>query len=248
MYIKQLTSILIRVTMLASAFAAAVMVGSNAVHAQGTASPLRDHLDGSRLAARRDSFVVVIQGAPRGWQVLSVAREGDGWTLGDAVAIDGMVSQASTMRFDARLDELSLRQEGVMMGKPMRITLDAAGGRVKGTALTPSNPAGELAIDVPHTDGLVDDNAVASLLAIVHWREGLQIAFPVLASGTGTVSQFTLRTLGKETVSVPAGQFDTWQVELRMNRARMVANITTAAPYRVVRMSSGPAFEMQLAR
>lgn len=33
-----------------------------------------------------------------------------------------------------------------------------------------------------------------------------------------------------------------------MERARMIANVTTTAPYRVVRMSNGPAFEMQLVK
>lgn len=244
MRLNNITSFAIRTFVLAAAFVSE----SAAAHAQTVAAPLRDHLDASRLEARRDSFVVVMQGAPRGWQVLSVARNGAGWSLGDAVTIDGMVSQSSTIRLDARLDEMSLRQEGVMMGKPMRIALDVSGGRVTGTALTPSNPGGELAIDVPHADGLLDDNAVTSLLAVVRWRDTLDIAFPVLASGKGTVSQFTVRTLGKETVTVPAGQFDTWRVEVRMERSRMIANVTSAAPYRIVRLSNGPAFEMQLVK
>lgn len=235
-------------TIRASLLAAAMLLGGVSLQAQSAPSPLREHLDPSRLQARRDSFVVVLQGAPRGWQILSVAREGAGWTLGDAVTIEGMVSQASTVRLDAQLNETSLRQSGLMMGKPMRIALDVGNGRVTGTALTPTNPSGELAIDVPHTDGLLDDNAVASLLSAVRWRDGFEIAFPVLASGKGTVSPFTLRAVGKETISVPAGQFETWRVELQMNNTRMIANVTTTAPYRTVRMSNGPAFEMQLVK
>lgn len=216
--------------------------------AQATATPLRPHLDAARLQPRRDSFVVIMRGAPRGWQVLSAARDGAGWALGDAVTIEGMVSQSSVIRFDARLDETSLRQEGTMMGKPMRIALDRSSERVRGTALTPSNPAGELPIDVAHVDGLLDDNAVTPLLSAVRWTEGLTVTFPVLASGKGTIAPFTLRALEQESVTVPAGTFDTWRVELQMDRAKVIANVTTAAPYRVVRMTNGPAFEMQLVK
>ena len=135
-----------------------------------------------------------------------------------------------------------------MMGKPMRITLDVSGLRVTGVALTPINPSGELAIDAARTPGLIDDNAVTPLLAFVRWRDGFAASFPVLLSGKGTVTDFSVRTLGLEHVTIPAGQFDTWRVELQMGQARMVANVTTAAPYRIVRMSNGPAFEMQLIR
>ncbi|MES3036191.1 MAG: hypothetical protein V4813_19470 [Gemmatimonadota bacterium] len=237
-----------RSTALAVTLAAASLLTTARLGAQPVRGTLREHLDPTRLVAGSDSFVVIMRNAPRGWQRLSVARDGTNWLLGDALAIDGMMSQASTIRLDAALNESSLRQEGLMMGKPMRIALDTRQGRVTGTALTPSNPAGEIAIDVPQVEGLVDDNAVTPLLAIVRWRDSLAFSFPVLASGKGTVADFTLRTLGKESVTVPAGQFDTWRVELQMERARMIANVTTAAPYRVVRMSNGPAFEMQLVK
>ena len=230
------------------ALVAASAMCSTALLGQSAPIPLRDHLDPSRFQARRDSFVVIMRGAPRGWQVLSTTRDGAGWALGDAVSIEGMVSQSSVIRLDARLDETSLRQEGTMMGKPMRISLDASGNRVTGVALTPSNASGELTIDVARMPGLLDDNAVTPLLAFVRWHDGFSASFPVLASGKGTVAEFSVRTLGTEQITVPAGQFDTWRVELQMAQGRMVANITTAAPYRIVRMSNGPTFEMQLVR
>ena len=86
------------------------------------------------------------------------------------------------------------------------------------------------------------------LVAYVRWREDFSAVFPILSSGKGTVSDVSVRTLGKEQVTVPAGQFETWRVELQMGVSRLVANITTAAPYRIVRMSNGPMFEMHLVR
>lgn len=227
------------------AILATVLTFATPLHAQ---TPRREQVDVSRIQARRDSFAVMLRGTERGWQVLSASRDGGGWVLGDAVNISGMVSQASSMRFDARMNEQSLRQEGTMMGKPMRITLDARNGRMTGTALTPSNPSGELAIDVPLTEGMIDDNAVTSMLAYVPWRDSLTATFTVLSSGKGTVSTFTAKATGTEAVTVPAGTFDAWRVELQMTNARVFAYVSTSAPYRIVKMSNGPAFEMVLVK
>ncbi len=210
-------------------------------------STLRDAIDPSRLRVGTDSFAVILQGKTKGWQRLSVARDSKGWQVGDAITIDSMVSQGSIVRFDADLHERSLRQEGVMMGRPMKISLDWQNGRVQGTAMTPSSgPSGSLSIDTVALTGVIDDNAVAPLLAAVRWRDSLDFSFPVLSSGKGTVSQQRLRVVGTESTTVPAGVFDTWKIELRADRSVMIANVTKTAPYRVVRMRNGPAFEMQL--
>ncbi len=210
-------------------------------------STLRDAIDRSRLRVGTDSFAVIMQGKTKGWQRLTMARDGKGWQVGDAITIDSMVTQGSIIRFDADLQERSLRQEGVMMGRPMKISLDWQNGRVQGTAMTPSSgPSGSMSIDTVALTGVIDDNAVAPLLAVVRWRDSMEFSFPVLSSGKGTVSQQRLRVVGTESTTVPAGVFDTWKIELRADRSLMIANVTKTAPYRVVRMRNGPAFEMQL--
>lgn len=219
---------------------------SSSLTAQAT--PLREFLDLTRFRAASDSFVVLLRGEAKGWQKLSSTADGASWTVGDALAITGMGTQSSSIRLDARLEQQALRQEGMMMGKPMKITLDWHDGRITGRALTPSHPAGELAIDVAQVPGLVDDNAVTPLLAYVRWREGLDFTFPVIASGKGTLSAFAVKVLDSERVTVPAGEFDTWRIQLTMDRSRMIANVTKSAPYRVVRMSNGPMFEVQLVK
>jgi hypothetical protein len=210
-------------------------------------APFRDQIDRSRLRAGTDSFVVMLQGKAKGWQRLTMARDGEGWQVGDAISLDSIVTQSSVVSFDADLQERSLRQQGSMTGRDMKISLDWKDGRVRGSAMTPvSGPTGALTIDTTVAPGIIDDNAVAPLLAAVRWRDSLDFAFPVLSSGKGTVSQQRARVLGSERTTVPAGQFDTWRVELRADRSVMFVNITRSAPYRVVKMSNGPAFEMHL--
>lgn len=127
-----------------------------------TQTTLRDQIDRSRLRAGTDSFVVILQGKAKGWQRLTMSRDGAGWQVGDAITIDSMVTQSSVVRFDANLQERSLRQEGVMMGRAMKISLDWNDGRVRGQALTPINgPVDPVMIDTIAAAGVIDDNAVA---------------------------------------------------------------------------------------
>jgi hypothetical protein len=212
-------------------------------------STLREHIDVARLRVARDSFVVILQGKPKGWQRLTTARDGKGWVFGDAVSVDSFVTQSSTISFDAQLEEQSLRQDGMMMGRAMQISLDWQSGRVRGRSMTPSSgPAGAIAIDTSVTLGTIDDNAVMPQLSAVRFREGFAVEFLVLASGKGTIALQHLRVVGSEPVTVPAGQFDTWRVELRAERSATFVNVTKSAPYRIVRISNGPAFEMLLVK
>jgi hypothetical protein len=210
-------------------------------------SALREHIDRDRLRPASDSFVVMLRGKASGWQRLRTTRLRDGWQLSDAITLDTIVTQESVSTLDANLDERSLRQEGLMMGKPMKIVLDWAAGRVKGSSMTPTaGPAGTLHFDTVAVAGAVDDNAVTPLLAAIRWRDSLDITFPVFSSGRGTTTNHRITVTGTEAITVPAGQFDTWRIEMRADRSLMIANVTRTAPYRLVRMQNGRAFEVLL--
>lgn len=236
---------ILRIVRTAAVWLVGLSLTTRALHAQPT---LRALLDPARLTASRDSFVVLLQGQPRGWQRLVRSSTSSGWTFEDAVSVTGVVSQSSKVTMNAALAEQSLRQEGDMSGQAMRISLDFANGRVKGVANTPTHPDGPVMIDTTVAPGVIDDNALLSLLVAVPWRDSLTLTAPYLTSGKGLIERATLRVLGAETATVPAGAFDVWRVEMTMGRSRTIASITRQAPYRIVRIQLGPSFEMQLVR
>lgn len=210
---------------------------------------LRDAIDPARLRVSRDSFVVMLQGKPRGFQRLTAVQTPTGWQLGDAVTVDSMVTQSSLTTLDHTLRDQSLVQEGIMMGKPMAINLVFANGRVRGRSMTPtSGPTGSLDIDTTIADGVPNDNVVLPLMAAMRWKEGTSFTAPVLATGRGAISEYTFRVVGAESVTVPAGQFATWRIEQRAQRSVTFVNVTQTAPYRIVRVSNGPVFEMLLVK
>ncbi|WP_309669899.1 hypothetical protein [Gemmatimonas sp.] len=226
----------------------APLAAATAQSAAPPVSALRDHIDRAQLRAQSDSFVVLIQGTPRGGQRIGMRPTATGWELQDAIAIGTMVQQSSSIVLNAALEETTLRQRGVMSGRPMTIALDFANGRVRGTADTPSNgPAGALAIDTEVAPAVVDDNAVTPLLTALRWREALDIRFPVFTSGKATVVTYRVRVLGADTVTVPAGTFDSWRAELTTGSSSLLLHITRATPYRILRMTSvGTPFDVQL--
>jgi Protein of unknown function (DUF3108) len=222
------------------------LVGAAPLTAQTT---LRDAVDPARLRVARDSFVVMLQGKPKGFQRLTAVQTPTGWQLGDAVTVDSMVTQTSLTTLDRALRDQSLTQEGVMMGKPMAINLAFANGRVRGRSMTPtSGPTGSIDIDTTIADGVPNDNVVLPLMAAMRWKEGLSFTVPVLSTGRGTIADYTFRVVGAESVTVPAGQFSTWRIEQRAQRSVTFVNVTQTAPYRIVRVSNGPVFEMLLVK
>lgn len=229
--------------------ACACVVTATALPAQQPpAQSLQQHLDPARLRSVRDSFVVMLQGKESGWQRLTAAQQGTEWHVGDAITIGGMVHQESAVVLDASLRQRSLRQEGEMQQVPMKITLDFANGRVSGSALTPTGGAVAVPIDTAVGPTVLDDNAILPLLVGVRWRDSLAFAFPVLASGKGTTDHWSVRVLGQETTTVPAGTFDTWKVEMQSGRSRSMVYVTRGAPYRIVRVQNGPVFEVLLVK
>ena len=235
---------------LAIALLAALPAAVSAQSAPPAVTALRDHIDRTQLRAHADSFAVMIQGTPRGWQRVAMRPTPTGWELSDALAIGSMVQQSSRITLNAALEETSLRQSGVMSGKPMAISLDFVNGRIRGTADTPTNgPTGARAIDTTVSPAVIDDNAVTPMLVALPWSESFDIRFPVLASGKGTIATYRLRVLGADTTTVPAGTFDSWRAELTTGQATLLLHITRGKPHRIIRMTSvGTPFDIQLVK
>lgn len=231
--------------------------GAEALSAQATdsrsAAGLQAHLDPSRLRVTSDSFAIVANGAPRGSQRLSWSRPASGgWEMRDLSTFTAAVEQESIMTLDSKLREQSLRQTGTMRGAAMDIALDfrtvPSGVQVTGHATTPS-ATGTVTFDTVVAAGTLDDNAVSPLMGAVRWKEGLDVTFPVMSSGKGTVTPYRMRVLAADTVTVPAGHFDVWRIEQLVGRRSVMFYVTRRAPFRVVRMTQvGTPFDVVLVK
>jgi hypothetical protein len=214
----------------------------------GAQESWRQHADIARARVAVDSFSVIVAGRTIGWQRLGWAKDGTDWIMSDEIALTG-VAQRSEVRFTSALVEQGLRQEGTMGSSAMKISLDRIPGRMRGTALTPSGGPTPAVIDAEAGDDVIDDNAISVILPLIRWREGLTFTVTVLSSGKGTSERFAATVVGRRTVVVPAGSFDVWQVALAGTRYVLEADVTTGAPYRVVRFGPrGAPMSAQLVR
>jgi dipeptidyl aminopeptidase/acylaminoacyl peptidase len=95
---------------------------------------------------------------------------------------------------------------------PMQIEYEVSGGKAAGTMQMGGQPRPfEIALEGP----LFADGAVSTiLLAALPLAEDFTTAYRVLDIQTRRTRLFTLKVAGSETVTVPAGAFECWRVEL----------------------------------
>ena len=190
-----------------------------------------------KLQASRDSFVVLVQGQPRGYEVISLQKTGAGFTLQDDTNLMPMMQQHTEVTISSQGAMQQVSQKGTAGGQATSIDVKYAGGKASGMAMSPG-PDGAIkhvmvGSDVPA--GAVDDNSVLPLLTAVEWKPGLTFTLPVFASGMNQLHSATFTVLGTEKVTVPAGTFDAYKVSITGLTAPMTVYVNTAEPHRVLK-------------
>ena len=207
-------------------------------------------IDMAALVPRSDSFSVVVQGRPFGFQRVTLEKTADGWRYSDDTQIGPIVQQHTEVTFGNDLQMRAVKQSGKMQGQDMKIDVTYAAGRAKGSATTPG-PQGmkSVAFDTTVTAGSIDDNAVTALIPAMRWAAGAKIRVPEFASGKGESRVTSLNVVGEEKVTVPAGTFNTWKVEVTGGEQPATFFVSKDSPHRLVKivLSAAPV-EIQLAK
>ena len=208
-------------------------------------------VDMSQVAAVADSFTIVINGNPLGTMSHRVEKTGDGIRITERMSIaNGMVAQATDLMLSAKGEMRSVKQTGSVQGQQTSIDATYAGNRVKGTATTPA-PGGPKTVsyDTTIVAGSIDDNATLAALPTLPWSKTATFSIPVFGSGQGTQRMVTYKVTGTQSLTVPAGTFDTFVVETSGGPAPVTLYITTAKPFRVVKLApQGSPMEVVLAK
>ncbi len=206
--------------------------------------------DASQLKASRDSFVVFVQGNALGQSVISVEQATAGWTLKENTSImNGMIAQQSTLQIDAALSPTSLQQGMSMQGQQLKTDVAFAGGRAKGSAQTMTQQGPKsLTIDTELPKGTIAADAITAALPLFRWADKATFTVNVFAAGKGTVEPIKLAVVGSESVTVPAGTFDTWKIEQTGGESSSVYYVDKQSK-RLVRIAPvGQPIELRLAK
>ena len=194
--------------------------------------------DASKLVARTDSFSILVQGNPFGYQRSTLAKGADGFQYVEESQIGPILTQKTEVTLSGTGEVRKVTQAGKVQGQDMKIDVVVADGRATGSATTPG-PQGmnTVTVDTEVPAGIIDDNGLTALLPALPWSADATWSFPVLSSGEGTVKTYTLKVTGTESVTVPAGTVETYKVEMSGGQQPVTMYITTAAPHQVMKIT-----------
>jgi hypothetical protein len=142
----------------------ALVVAAAVLAAQGP-------LDASRLGGTRDSFVVLVRGQVRGFEVTTVERTSSGIFVTDVTDLMPVMRQLTHVQLSSGGGVVSVKQEGTVQGQPISTDVAYAQGRATGLARTLGRDGKirEIVVDERVPPGVVDDNAVLALLPAIEW-------------------------------------------------------------------------------
>jgi zinc protease len=196
--------------------------------------------DRSQIVARSDSFQALVQGNPFGSQVTTVVTSPDSIVFTEATTLGPMVQQRTTVVLSTA--DLGMRrtdQTGTIQGQQAEIHLVYANGRVKGSAIVPQAGGTPKTVPVDTTvpAGAIDDNVISLIVTALPLAEGKSFSLNVFSSGEGVTKVATIKVAGVENVTVPAGTFSAYKLEISGMQLPVVMHVSVDSPRRLLRVA-----------
>jgi zinc protease len=198
-------------------------------------------LDASQLVARRDSFQVTVQGNPFGYMTAQVDRADTAIIYSEETQIPAVgLQQRTTVVLDpGSLAVRSVVQTGTGGGQAMETRLSYSGGRVSGRAQTPDPRAGApkvVEVDTALAEGTTDVNAFQPLVAALALAQGASFTVPAFEASENAVRSMNVKVAALQDVTVPAGTFPAFRIEVSGAQQPFVFYVTTQSPRRLVKI------------
>ena len=195
-------------------------------------------LDPAQLVSRSDSSRVVVQGNPIGATVSAVRRTADSLVYTERSVLGGVFEQSTTIVFDPT--DASVKdvvQTITQKGKKAETRLTYGDGRVKGHGAGPQPDGGvrEFDVDTAVAAGTYDASAVPVIVPALPLAPGQTFNLSFFSSDENTLKVLSFKVGAPEPVTVPAGTFQAYRVDVTGSRVPFVMYVTTATPRRVVK-------------
>lgn len=202
-----------------------------------TASALT--IDPTEVVARRDSFLFMVQGREFGTQISEVRKTADSLVYDEALSMGPMGNQHTVVQFDPKSFAVrQVDQTGQVGGQASAIHLRYGAGRVKGDVSVPQ-PTGtprSFTVDTTVSADTYDDNALSLLVPALPLAPGKTFNVGVFSSGDGESRVLSVKVGAADTLTVPAGKFTAYHVDITGGQAPVIFYVTTTAPRRIVRI------------
>ena len=196
--------------------------------------------DAAHIVARRDSFQITMQGNVLGYQLIELAVTADSLLYDPTVSIPmAGIGMNTVLRIDpTTLLPTSYDANGMMMGQNIESHLVYTDGRVSGTVQSPSptGTVGTTEVDTTIAEGVSDMTTLQALLPALPLEAGASLDYLVFDDSDASTSTVNLRVSGPEEVTVPAGTFSAFRIDLTGGEAAFVIYVSVTAPRKTIKM------------
>jgi hypothetical protein len=203
--------------------------------------------NGERLEPGERTYEVVANGSPAGSATYRLERDAEDWVSTVTVAASG-TTQRTRLRFSA-LDFGPREVSQVIAQGPVQIDVEVTvtNGRLVGRVELPAALGGARDYDEELAPGTLLAGMDEYALAAADLSDGASFALPYFDLTQGETVPLRARVTGSEAVTVPAGSFDTWRVEVTGGSAPVILFLRQEAPHILVRQElAGPEVRLDL--
>ncbi len=145
----------------------------------------------------------------------------------------GMMTATNELVFEAKsFTPVSVVMEMQMGPQTMSQNLKYADGKIIGTS---KMPQGEKAIDAAAPAGTLLSGMDQFAIMLNNFAVNKEVRLPVFNAQSGTVSNFTAKVVGESKVTVPAGSFDVYELDVTGAEGSMKVFVNKAAPQVIVK-------------
>ena len=196
-------------------------------------------LDPAQFGAHSDSSRVLIQGSPAGFTVTEVRASSDSLVYTERSNLaNGAFQQQTTVVLEPSTGSVrQIDQVTIQRGQKGEAHLTYRDGRVKGTSAAPQ-PDGSIKrfdIDTTLPPGTVDENAVPFVVPALPLAPGKTIAMTFFTPSENNLRVLTFKVAAPEAVTVPAGTFQGFRIDVTGSRVPFTMWVSTTTPRRIVK-------------
>jgi zinc protease len=200
-----------------------------------TPQPSNVAIDASAVKAMTMVYGVNFQGNPVAENTMVVTRANIAGK--DVVKVNsstsGMMTATNELIFESKgFVPVSINMEMQMGPQTMSQKLAYANGKITGTS---KMPQGDKTIDAAAPAGTLLSGMDQFAIMLNNFATNKEIRLPVFNAQSGTVSNFTAKVVGESKVTVPAGAFDVYELDVTGAEGSMKVFVSKAAPNVIVK-------------
>jgi hypothetical protein len=172
-----------------------------------------------------------------GTSVIDIQPASDAITIDHRLEISGV-----TQHFDVKVDPQTLKPlvtTEEVTGSPNNYSLTGTYADNK-LAITAKTSQGDKSITIDVPADAYDNNSLLPILRGIPFSDGYAASFTNIVPANAAQVKVTLTVPGQESVTVPAGTFDTYKVVMEFNGGQpQTAWYEVASPHRLIKYDNG---------